>query len=150
MVHKNAISKSPWFKDGLRFKCNQCGRCCRGKPGVVLVNEKDIQNIADHLRMPIEKFSKTFIRKVYGRYSLTEFKTGDCVMYKNGCSIYPVRPYQCKAFPFWLSNIETEEAWDSLKELCPGIDCDKLYTCKEIANIVLEGDTKVITALGVK
>ena len=150
MVHKKAIPKDPWFKDGLRFKCNQCGLCCRGKPGVVLVNEKEMKNIADHLRMPIENFCKRFVRKVYKRYSLTERENGDCAMYENGCNIYPVRPYQCKSFPFWLANLETKEAWNALKDACPGIDGDKLYSCKDIADIVLEGEPKVITCLGVR
>lgn len=148
MVRNKSVSRDPWFKDGLRFKCNQCGLCCRGKPGAVWVNEKEMLNIADHLKMPIDKFCDKFIRRISKRFSLTEFKNGDCAMYKNGCSIYPVRPYQCRSFPFWLSNLETKETWNSLKELCPGIDCDKLYTCKDIADIVLEGEHKVITHLG--
>jgi Fe-S-cluster containining protein len=30
-----------WFKDGLRFECQRCGRCCRGEPGVVWVNKQE-------------------------------------------------------------------------------------------------------------
>ncbi|MFM7740581.1 MAG: YkgJ family cysteine cluster protein, partial [Planctomycetota bacterium] len=27
----------PWYKDGLRFQCSQCGDCCTGGAGYVWV-----------------------------------------------------------------------------------------------------------------
>ena len=33
----------PWFKEGLKFECQRCGRCCRGEPGVIWVNKKEIE-----------------------------------------------------------------------------------------------------------
>lgn len=129
-------SKNPWFKEGLRFGCNQCGICCRGRPGAVWVTEKEIIEISDHLKMPVDKFGKEFLRRILRRYSLIEFENGDCVMYENGCRIYSVRPYQCRSFPFWRCNLETKVDWHSLKDFCQGIDNGKLFSCKEIVNIV--------------
>jgi len=28
------VDTLPRFKDGLRFECQRCGKCCRGEPGV--------------------------------------------------------------------------------------------------------------------
>lgn len=128
--------KRAWFKDGLRFKCNGCGVCCGGEPGVIWVNEEEIIKISDYLKMPVDQFAKKFLRKIVKRYSLIELHNGDCVMFDNGCKIYPVRPYQCKSFPFWLQNLETQEKWEALKDECPGIDKEKLYTLEEINDII--------------
>lgn len=136
MAKKMSIQKGIWFKNGLRFTCNKCGICCLGKPGVVWVNKEEMVEISNHLNIPIEKFSKEYLRKVFDRHSLIELKNGDCIMYENGCKIYPARPYQCKSFPFWLTNLETESEWNSLKKFCPGIDCGKLYSWEEIIDIV--------------
>ena len=36
----NQSDTIPWFKEGLKFECQRCGRCCRGEPGVIWVNKK--------------------------------------------------------------------------------------------------------------
>ncbi len=128
--------REPWFKDGLRFECNKCGDCCGGEPGVVWVKEEEIIAISDYLKMQVDEFGKKFVKKVAKRYSLLELRNGDCVMFENGCKIYSVRPYQCKSFPFWLQNLETEDEWGALKEECPGIDKGTLYSHKDIKEIV--------------
>ena len=61
------------------------------------------------------------------RYSLTEKPNGDCTFLKreNGkalCSIYPVRPVQCRTWPFWSSNLRSREAWESAANNCPGMN----------------------------
>ena len=35
MGSMNAAPGEPWYRDGLRFQCTQCGNCCTGDPGVV-------------------------------------------------------------------------------------------------------------------
>ena len=37
----------PWYADGLRFACTQCGNCCTGEPGFVWVNDAEIAAIAE-------------------------------------------------------------------------------------------------------
>ncbi len=129
--------KNAWYKDGLRFECNQCGICCRGDgPGAVWVSEDEINAIAAYLKISVEIFKKKFVRQILDRFSLVERSNYDCVMYENGCSIYSVRPYQCRTFPFWLANIETCEEWETLKSHCPGVGKGKLYTRNEIMEII--------------
>ena len=40
---------------------------------------------------------------------------------KNGCTIYPVRPMQCRTFPFWASHFDSPEDLEFLKADCPGV-----------------------------
>ncbi len=73
------MNKRPWYKDGLRFECTQCGDCCSGAPGVVWVNEEEMENLAKLLELDLAAFKAKFTRKVGGRISLVEYPDGDCV-----------------------------------------------------------------------
>lgn len=120
----NTKPPEPWYKKGLRFKCTECGQCCTGAPGFVWVTEEEIERIANFLKISIKEFTKTYLRKVDGRVSLREMpKSFDCVFLHNKrCSIYPVRPTQCKTFPWWSTMLSSEEAWREAASWCEGIN----------------------------
>lgn len=40
---------------------------------------------------------------------------------ENGCSIHPVKPTQCRAFPFWPELVESTREWKKTARYCPGI-----------------------------
>ena len=40
---------------------------------------------------------------------------------KRACSIYPVRPLQCRTWPFWPGNIRDPESWRLASRTCPGM-----------------------------
>ncbi|MFQ5956248.1 MAG: YkgJ family cysteine cluster protein [Candidatus Brocadiales bacterium] len=126
----------PWYSNGLRFECQRCGSCCRGEPGYVWVTTKEIQAISSFMNVSTSKFGKRHLRKVDRRTSLIEHPNGDCIMYSNGCSVYEARPRQCRTFPFWPSSLRSKNAWESQKEFCPGVDRGRLYTQKEIEQIL--------------
>ncbi len=130
----NQSDTIPWFKEGLKFECQRCGRCCRGEPGVVWVNMNEIEKIAAFMGISREAFAKNYLRSFNERYSLVEYGGGDCIMYDNGCKIYDVRPCQCRTFPFWGSNLEDRSEWEKLKKTCPGIDKGKLHKLEDIQN----------------
>lgn len=125
----------PWYKDGLKFTCTQCGNCCTGAPGVVWVDDGEIEKIADYLGKSTGEVRLFHTRPVRGRISLTEFANGDCTFFDGAtrrCKIYPVRPRQCQTWPFWNSNLATPESWASLKPGCPGAGCGELVPLQEI------------------
>ena len=66
---------------------------------------------------------------------MIEFPNGDCVFYDRvqGCTVYPVRPRQCRTFPFWESNVETPRAWEQTCQACPGAGKGDLISAEEIA-----------------
>lgn len=119
-----------WYADGLRFECTQCGNCCSGPPGNVWTDQRERRKIAAFLNMEEEEFTTTFTRRVGLRYSLKEKQNGgdlDCIFLvsENGkrvCSIYPVRPLQCRTWPFWKENLKSPEAWAEAGRMCPGIN----------------------------
>ncbi|MFW6044255.1 MAG: YkgJ family cysteine cluster protein [Planctomycetota bacterium] len=126
-------NSTPWYHEGLRFKCNRCGACCSGAPGFVWVKPDEIRRIADHLDIPRHKLLRRYCRKVMGRISLMEFGNGDCVfLTPEGCRIYEVRPVQCRTFPFWPHILDSPEEWEKLKNKCPGVGHGRVHTRQEI------------------
>jgi len=118
------MTEKPWYSEGLRFKCTQCGKCCTGAPGYAWVTEKEIQCIAKHLHLSPNEFGRKYLRRVGERWALLEnSKNYDCVfLIENRCSIYEVRPTQCRAFPWWPENLSSPEAWENLKPYCEGVN----------------------------
>ncbi len=114
----------PWYKEGLRFGCTQCGACCTGGPGYVWLSEEDIENLCQTLKLPREEFLKRYARKVFTRYALREdAKNYDCVFLKGKkCEVYTSRPKQCRTFPWWKEHLTNPEAWKEAGSYCEGID----------------------------
>lgn len=123
----------PWFADGLRFSCTQCGNCCGGGPGNVYVSAEEGDKIAAFLGLSVEEFHRKFTRKEGWRRSLTEQANWDCVFLRpdaagrKTCTIYEVRPVQCRTWPFWKSNLESRQSWAAAGTGCPGIERGKRH-----------------------
>lgn len=115
-----------WYKDGLRFKCTECGKCCTGAPGYVWVTDEEIADMAKVLNITPSEFRQKYTRLVHGEVSLKEHpKNYDCVFLQdNKCQLYKSRPKQCRTFPFWRENLSSKEAWDETAERCEGIHDD--------------------------
>jgi Fe-S-cluster containining protein len=126
--------KEPWYADGLRFECTRCGNCCTGAPGHVWVNAEEIAAIAVHRGENVDETTALHTRQVGNRRSLREKANGDCVFFdrSKGCTVYPVRPRQCRTWPFWESNVVTPEAWERTCEICPGSGKGELISAEEI------------------
>lgn len=116
----------PWYKEGLKFQCTGCGQCCTGTPGYVWVNEEEMEAIAKLLEISVEVFKRKYVRQRDNRYSLIERKSWDnqydCIFLKDKkCTIYQARPNQCRTFPWWKHNLNTEESWKLAALGCEGI-----------------------------
>ncbi|MEI8366501.1 MAG: YkgJ family cysteine cluster protein [Parachlamydiaceae bacterium] len=116
----------PWYAEGLRFKCTECGQCCTGAPGYVWVTKEEIVALATHLNLSLKEFSKKYLRHVYGRYSLLEKKDShDCIFLKDKkCQVYMARPTQCRTFPWWPGHLSSPESWQEAASSCEGIRPD--------------------------
>jgi Fe-S-cluster containining protein len=133
-LRKEGAMSEPWYKNGLRFQCTQCGHCCTGAPGYVWVNEEEIAAIAQLRGEAVEEVTALYTRKVDNQRSLRERANGDCIFYdrKEGCTIYPVRPRQCRTWPFWESNLASPAAWQRTCQVCPGSGQGELIPAEEI------------------
>lgn len=128
----------PWYRDGLSFECTRCGKCCSGFPGFVWVNEAEVRAIAAFRDEPLEEVLGLYTRMVNGRRSLRDRANDDCVFYDRevGCTIYAVRPRQCRTWPFWESNVASPEAWELTQQRCPGAGHGQLIAVEEITRRV--------------
>ncbi|MGH7213249.1 MAG: YkgJ family cysteine cluster protein [Tepidisphaeraceae bacterium] len=143
----------PWYADGLSFTCTQCGNCCTGSPGYVWVSDVEVDRLAAYLETDRAEVLRRYCRKVGGRVSLKEERSPlglyDCVFLKEiktarregveevvhtrrVCTIYAVRPLQCRTWPFWEGNLASEKGWARASNRCPGMGRGKQYTPAQI------------------
>ncbi len=115
-----------FYKEGLRFECTRCSACCRFTPGFVLLSLMDVKNLLKATGLSGEEFMEIYCREVningIKQISLIEKGNCDCIFWENGgCTVYKQRPVQCRSFPFWSSNLASQEGWNKLKSSCPGM-----------------------------
>jgi uncharacterized protein len=139
---------APWYADGLKFTCTQCGNCCTGAPGAVWLSNTEMHRLAEHLQMSVQAMANKYCRKIGTRWSLKERVSPkgeyDCIFLKtieeNGmsrrvCGIYQVRPLQCRTWPFWPEVIKSPESWQQAHQKCPGMGNGKSYTQDQIESL---------------
>ncbi len=99
--------------------------------------------IVQYLGIPVEQFVDEYLKQVGKRLSLREKskkENYDCIFLERTfdgakCKIYPVRPKQCRTWPFWKMNIETVDDWLQANKRCPGINRGELHRIDEIEKI---------------
>ncbi|NIP23454.1 MAG: YkgJ family cysteine cluster protein [Phycisphaerae bacterium] len=132
----------PWYVAGLHFECMECGGCCAGPgEGYIWVTRPEINIIADYLKVPPGEFRRKFLKRDGLRTTIIENQeTKDCIFLrevngKRGCEIYPVRPSQCRIWPFWSSNLASPNSWNKAAQRCGGINRGRYYSFEEIREI---------------
>jgi Fe-S-cluster containining protein len=154
-------SGQSWYSGGLNFTCTQCGNCCTGGPGYVWISGREIVRLARHLQLTPAQVVERYCRKVNGRFSLNERRNArgeyDCVFMttepvrpapadssghdtavvqtRRSCSIYAVRPLQCRTWPFWTSVVRTPEAWRAAGKTCHGINRGEHFSHERIESL---------------
>jgi len=123
-----------FYKDGLRFKCAQCGKCCRIKEGYVWLSREDLDRLIKKTDLEESEFRSIYTEIVDKFVALKSYPNGDCVFYDEeiGCKHYEDRPLQCRTFPFWPENLRSETHWREAAKFCPGIDSGDTFTNREI------------------
>jgi hypothetical protein len=98
------------------------------------VSRDQILRIAKWLGMSPESFRREHTRRLASRRSLLERENGDCEFLERGadgkarCAIHPVRPTQCRTWPFWKSNLTSPRAWELAARSCPGMNRGRRYS----------------------
>ncbi len=118
-----------------------CRYCCSAEPGFVFLSEEEISRMASYIGLSFEEFIDIYCRKVdYGLYymvSLKEKENYDCIFLTgNGCSVYEVRPEQCRTYPFWRGIADSDSSWLEEAGKCPGIGKGRVYGKEEIRKIL--------------
>lgn len=126
-----------WFKDSLTFSCTACGKCCKSKgSNKVFLNLAETHAIADHLETNVEQFRLQYTDQSVDALNRTllsikkhETKKQCTFLEGNKCSIYEVRPTQCRTYPFWPQNMIGPAEWIAEAHLCEGIKVTKALKC---------------------
>lgn len=117
-------------KEGFAFgfdpgACENClGYCCCGESGTIWVTQPEILQISRFLKINHIDFMQQYLNRIDNRFSIKEQVAEhgfECVFFdriKRRCSIYAIRPLQCRQFPFWEHFRKNKE--HVVKE-CPGI-----------------------------
>ena len=58
------MAGKPWYRQGLQFRCTQCGDCCTGAPGYVWVNKQEVEAMAQQLQLDVATFERKYVRQV--------------------------------------------------------------------------------------
>lgn len=131
-----------WYAAGLHFECAECGGCCSGPgEGYIWVLRPEIELIAKHLNVTPGEMRRRYLRRVGLRTSIIEHSvTKDCIFLRQvggcrQCVIYPVRPSQCRTWPFWPENLASANAWNTAALRCPGFNRGRYYSAEEIDRI---------------
>ena len=125
--HTKLIENSTYPYSFDASACEACGgHGCIGDSGYIWVKYQEIEAIANFLELDIKDFAIIYLKKIKHRYSLIERYRKEkedyaCIFFDetmSRCSIYSVRPSQCRTFPFW-EQFKGDK--DAVKKECPGI-----------------------------
>ena len=124
--------------DGLRFQCVPgCTNCCRVQ-GWVYITEEDLSRAAAYVKLPVAEFEAKYVVRTKNTLRLRKPQGAQCHFLRDtGCSIHPVKPVQCRLFPFWPELVENRVDWDEAGKNCPGIGAGSLIQigrAMEVAN----------------
>jgi Fe-S-cluster containining protein len=107
---------------GIRFECQAgCTNCCQQK-GFVYLTEADLLRIAKFVGMRVADFERRYVYRTKNQLRLRSPRHTQChFLREGGCSIHPVKPTQCRIFPFWPELVDDKKEWRKTAAWCPGI-----------------------------
>ena len=117
----------------LRFKCKNCGSCCKNT--MIVLYPFDIKNICAHLNLTSTKFHQQ-----YSIFSLDETKIERCLLRNRPdcpfradrqCQIYPSRPIRCRLYPIGRYFEEDKITYIIAEQNCLGFESGKKQTIAE-------------------
>jgi Fe-S-cluster containining protein len=140
MTKKNEKIKGADF---LRFRCGQCGVCCRLR---IPVTDADVRRLMEGTGQPVEKIVHFFKKSEFGespgpiawiklgprktnRKAMCIREVYDRCLYlrpKTGCAAYESRPVVCREHPFdlTLDDDDREIVQIELSQIC---DCARAF-----------------------
>jgi Fe-S-cluster containining protein len=113
-------------KARLRFECTGCGACCTGGADhYVETSATERVAIRNFLKLSANWFRRRYLVRVdadttgirLGHDGRCPFLGDD-----NRCHIYPVRPRQCRTYPWWPELIENKRGWSEEAQRCEGMN----------------------------
>tara|TARA_B100000029_G_scaffold482132_1_gene531825 strand:+ start:155 stop:595 length:441 start_codon:yes stop_codon:yes gene_type:complete len=139
------------FTKGIKFKCQGSSKCCisRGNHGYVYLTDNDVKKISQQLKVSVKIFKKNYCEYTDNYLHLKEInKNGNCQFLNDKkCSIYNVRPMQCRTWPFWNENMNAKSWNENVVNFCPGIGKGNIVNFEKIKKIIeldLKEEKKIV------
>jgi uncharacterized protein len=124
----------------LHFSCTGCGRCCAtAGEYYVFLSGPEAERIRSHLKLSVDWFRRRYLQRLDDRSLVLAAAPDDrCIfLAKDGrCRIYPVRPVQCRTYPFWPELAGNRRAWQLEARRCEGINRGDAVPVSEIRRAV--------------
>lgn len=114
-----------YLEHPIRFKCTGCGKCCTGnKDAYVEVSAKEQRKIQTFLDISPAWFRRRYLSRFDdGDIAVAMDTQGRCPFLdkEDRCRIYPVRPMQCRTYPYWDEVLRSRSSWNHEAKYCEGI-----------------------------
>jgi Fe-S-cluster containining protein len=123
----------------LKFECQPgCTNCCR-QQGFVYITEQDLVRIAKFIKMTAADFERCYVYRTKHLLRLRMPRHTQChFLLEGGCSIHPVKPTQCRIFPFWPELTGDKREWKKTAAWCPGIGKGQLVQIEAASRLADE------------
>lgn len=109
----------------LRFQCTGCGRCCfGGEDHYVRASVSEAERIRHHLGVSSDWFRRRYVQRLDDGDLGIRMRDGRCIFLGDDlrCTLYALRPVQCRTYPFWPELVGSRRAWRAEARRCEGID----------------------------
>ncbi len=120
-------TRTPFYETSpLHFECTCCGDCCIAPDGYhVFLENGEAEAIRGYLGLSKGWFRRRYLDRLADGELVAALEAGGrCVFLgaDGGCRIYPVRPLQCRTYPFWPEVLASRQAWQREARRCEGIN----------------------------
>ncbi len=86
------------------------------------LTEENLRQIAEYVGMPEKVFERKYVVRYKHLLRLRKPRNSQChFLTEEGCSVHPVKPVQCRLYPFWPELVEKRANWEAERKMCPGI-----------------------------
>lgn len=116
------------------FTCRKCGECCKGYGGT-FITDRDVELISEYIGVTPADLVEKYCERSGGKPVLARGENGYCIFWKDVCTIHPVKPRMCAAWPFINALRADINNWRAMASSCPGMRTDapddEILSCVE-------------------
>jgi Fe-S-cluster containining protein len=127
------------------FECKKCGDCCKGYGGT-FVSPDDIKAIANFIGQNPNDFVGRYCQMSGDLPVLLQDDNEYCVFWDGQCTIHPVKPRMCRAWPFIEGVLADVANWHIMAQFCPGIrtDIQDEIVLEYVGRVIMEKSNKQV------
>jgi hypothetical protein len=111
---------------------------------VVWITPGDAARLAAYLGLTVGGFRARHLVRLDGEWSLASRGQACTLLDDRGhCTAYPVRPRQCRTWPFWPANLGRTTWETEVIGLCPGVGQGRWYSLEEVRLVARAAEGRI-------